>query len=129
MRLGLRTETSPETLLEAAQSLHSAPEPTEELVTRAGALLHRLNTLAQEGTMPYQDLPMVCISHLGISYAMNDIMCVELLCLCTCSGGLWNLRDLISFQTAVQAFKAPKMALTVLLSCTQSCSSSVGAQS
>ena len=54
VRLGLRTETSPETLLEAAQSLHSAAEPTQEQMTRAGALLHRLNTLAQEGVVPNQ---------------------------------------------------------------------------
>ena len=50
-RLGLRTETSPEILLEAAQSLHSAAEPTEEQIMRAGALLHRLNTLAKEGVV------------------------------------------------------------------------------
>ena len=53
-RLGLRTETSHETLLEAAQSLHSAAEPTEEQMTRSGALLHRLNTLAQGGAVLFQ---------------------------------------------------------------------------
>ena len=79
VKLGLQTEASPKTLLEAAQSLHSAAEPTDEQMTRAGALLHRLNTLAQEGAVPYQDLQVACISHLDIHDAMKHTMCIKVL--------------------------------------------------
>ena len=88
VRLGLRTETSPETLLEAAQSLHTAAEPTEEQVTRAGALLQRLNTLAREGAVLFLNFQVRCILHLGIHDAMDHTMCIRLLCWCTCSGNL-----------------------------------------
>ena len=88
VRLGLRTGTSPETLLEAAQSLHSAAVPTEERMTRAGALLHRLNTLTQDGAVPYQTLQVVCTSHLGMPYAVDATVCIALLCLCAHCGGL-----------------------------------------
>lgn len=49
MKLGLKTEVTPEALLEAAQSLHDAADPAEEHVSRAGALLHQLNTFAGQG--------------------------------------------------------------------------------
>ena len=74
VKLGLRTEAGPEALLEAAQSLHNAPEATEERMARAGALLHRLNTLTQEGAVPCQGLQ---VAFLTLAFPMQYLNSVH----------------------------------------------------
>ena len=49
LKLGLRTDISAATLLEAAQALHNAAAPAEEHSARAAALLHHLTTLTAGG--------------------------------------------------------------------------------
>lgn len=52
IKLELGTKVTPAALMEAAKSLHDTEAPSEEHVSRAGALLHQLNVLAQHGRLP-----------------------------------------------------------------------------